>query len=79
MRAITFSSSSGATNIDNACRVHVDMPSIGRVNPSDCVDMDCNGMKMVLLKDLDGSFTATGLLHTTIPKAEFGKAGTLAT
>ena len=27
-----------------------------KINPADCVDMDCDGLKKVLLKDLDGSF-----------------------
>ena len=27
-----------------------------KVNPSDCVDMECDAKKKVLIKDLDGSF-----------------------
>jgi len=30
-------------------------PNIGKINPSDCVDMDCDGQKKNLLTDLDGS------------------------
>ena len=26
------------------------------MNPSDCVDMECDGMKNVLIKDFDGGF-----------------------
>lgn len=26
------------------------------INPSDCVDMECDGHKKVLIKDLDGSY-----------------------
>ena len=29
------------------------------MNPSDCVDMDCDGLKKNLLDDLDGSFLGT--------------------
>lgn len=29
--------------------------NVGRVNPSDCVDMDCDGHKKVVLRDMDGT------------------------
>lgn len=29
--------------------------NLNRVNPSDCVDMDCDGLKKVLIQDMDGS------------------------
>ena len=29
--------------------------NLGRVNPSDCVDMDCDGHKKVVLRDMDGT------------------------
>ena len=31
-------------------------PNLGSINPSDCVDMDCDGLKKILIRDLDGSF-----------------------
>ena len=34
-------------------------PKLGSVNPSDCVDMDCDGLKKILIRDLDGSFIGT--------------------
>ena len=48
-------------------------PLLTAINPSDCVDMDCDGFKKVLIRDLDGSFTGynDGKLHTIISLAEF--------
>lgn len=39
------------------------------VNPSDCVDMDCDAKKKTMLKDLDGSFL--GGIGAVIPQSEF--------
>ena len=39
------------------------------VNPSDCVDMDCDGMKKTLIRDLDG--TLLGSVGTIIPDSAF--------
>jgi hypothetical protein len=35
-------------------------PSDGWRNPSECVDMDCDGPKKAMLVDLDGSFSTSG-------------------
>ncbi|XP_072024031.1 uncharacterized protein [Amphiura filiformis] len=43
------------------------------VNPSDCVDMDCDGMKNALLQDLDGTFL--GSVATVIPDSAFEWGG----
>ena len=64
---------SGSTN--GSLKVYIHPPSIGSINPSDCVDMYCDGMKNVLLKDLDGSFTGRGSPHSIIPLAELGWDG----
>ena len=40
------------------------------INPSDCVDMDCDGLKKALLKDLDGSFFG-GSGGAIIPESEW--------
>ena len=55
----------------NDYKLLVHEPAIGRVNPSDCVDMDCDGYKQVLLRDIDGSFSGTNSSCTIISKAEF--------
>jgi plastocyanin len=52
-------------------RLFVQDPPLGHVNPSDCVDMDCDGHKHTLLTDVDGSFTGDGSRRTIIAMAEF--------
>ncbi|XP_033759141.1 fibrocystin-L-like [Pecten maximus] len=44
-------------NVDDESRVYFHLPNLGKINPSDCVDMDCDGLKQTLIKDLDGTFT----------------------
>ena len=41
-----------------------------KVNPSDCVDMDCDGMKKMLITDMDGSLVG-GSSASIIPEAEY--------
>ena len=43
-------------NVDADSKVFIHRPNIGKINPSDCVDMDCDGMKKNLLTDTDGTF-----------------------
>ena len=47
----------GGKEIEPRYKVFVHPPSLGKVNPADCVDMDCDGLKHVIIRDLDGSFT----------------------
>ncbi|CAF5015148.1 unnamed protein product, partial [Rotaria magnacalcarata] len=44
-------------------------PNLGAVNPSDCVDMDCDGLKKSLLIDIDGTFF--GQPSTAFSQAEY--------
>ena len=44
------------------------------VNPSDCVDMDCDGRRQLLITDIDGSFTGKAG-NTIIGKAEYEWGG----
>lgn len=46
---------------------------LSKVNPSDCVDMDCDGKKKSLLTDLDGSFL--GAAGAVLPQSEFEWGG----
>ena len=57
-------------NVTNASKVWIHRPNIGVINPSDCVDMDCDGLKKNLLSDLDGSFL--GSRGHVISQSEFG-------
>ena len=69
---VHFRSISYVGEINSYSRVFVQRPSLGRVNPSDCVDMDCDGHKQIVMKDLDGSFTQMpGAQRTIITEAEF--------
>ncbi|XP_067676837.1 fibrocystin-L-like isoform X2 [Haliotis asinina] len=36
-------------------RAYYHHPNVGKVNPSDCVDMDCDAMKKLIIRDMDGS------------------------
>jgi len=50
--------------------VFIEPPKVKWVNPSDCVDMDCDGHKEVLIQDIDGSLTGT-IGGSVISKAEY--------
>ncbi|XP_036421459.1 fibrocystin-L-like [Colossoma macropomum] len=50
-------------------QVFIHRPDLSKVNPSDCVDMDCDGKKKALLNDLDGSFL--GAVGAVIPQSEY--------
>ncbi|XP_066939677.1 fibrocystin-L-like [Macrobrachium rosenbergii] len=50
---ITFVNSS----TDNYIFLH--KPNLGVVNPSDCVDMSCDGHKKIVIQDMDGSLLGT--------------------
>ncbi|XP_038070546.1 fibrocystin-L-like isoform X1 [Patiria miniata] len=57
------------TDVAEAQKVFINRPNVGSVNPSDCVDMDCDGMKKAMIRDLDGTFLGTP--GTLIPQSEF--------
>ncbi|XP_021354873.1 fibrocystin-L-like isoform X2 [Mizuhopecten yessoensis] len=46
-------------------------PTLSKINPSDCVDMDCDGYKAVLIKDMDGSYSGTNVKTDIFALAEF--------
>ena len=56
-------------NVESDSKVFLHRPNINKINPSDCVDMDCDGMKKNLLTDTDGSFL--GSPGTVISQSEF--------
>ncbi|CAJ1082786.1 fibrocystin-L-like [Xyrichtys novacula] len=62
---------SGATLVDctEDAKVYILKPDLGKVNPSDCVDMSCDGKRKTFFKDLDGSFL--GSVGTILPFSEF--------
>lgn len=43
-------------NVDNDKLFYIVLLNIGWINFFDCIDMDCDGVKYVFIKDLDGIF-----------------------
>ena len=67
----TYTSNVKLINVDHDSLYYNHMPNLGSVNPSDCVDLDCDGQKHILIKDLDGSLLGIGAGGTIISQAEF--------
>lgn len=57
-------------NVSNSSMVFLHRPDLNTINPSECGDMDCDGLKKNLLTDLDGSFL--GQPGCVISQSEFG-------
>ena len=55
----------------NSSKVYIHNPQLSSVNPSDCVDMDCDGLKKILIRDTDGSFLGHQGMSTVISKSEY--------
>ncbi|XP_036949440.1 PKHD1 like 1, tandem duplicate 1 isoform X2 [Acanthopagrus latus] len=62
---------SGATVIDSTegAKVFIHRADVGKANPADCVDMECDAKKKTLLIDTDGSFL--GAVGAVVPQAEY--------
>ena len=58
--------------VDEKSKFYNHVPNRGSINPSDCVDMDCDGLKKILIRDQDGSFTGRTGLHTMVSRSEIG-------
>ena len=43
-------------NVTKNMRVLIQTPSTRWINPADCVDMDCDALRKIVIKDIDGSF-----------------------
>lgn len=59
-------------DVNDSSKIWIHRPNLDKINPSDCVDMDCDGLKKNLLTDLDGSFLGIGANATVTSQAEFG-------
>ena len=58
-------------NVPSSNVVFFDNPSLGKINPSDCVDFPCDAKRKALIIDTDGSVTMTGVPSTVIPDNSF--------
>ncbi len=65
VRGITF------TDCNPELKIFNQDPNLSSVNPADCVDLDCDGLKHLLIRDMDGSFTETGTMMSLTSMAEF--------
>ncbi|KAM9340526.1 fibrocystin-L-like [Symphorus nematophorus] len=54
-------------------KVFIHRADLGKVNPADCVDMECDAKKKSMLKDVDGSFL--GAVGTVLPQSEYEWGG----
>ncbi|XP_053190049.1 fibrocystin-L-like [Scomber japonicus] len=66
---------SGLKMIDSTelAKVFIHRADLGLIDPSNCVDMECDAKKKSLLKDLDGSFLGT--VGSVVPHSEFAWGG----
>ena len=75
LSSITFASDDRYTVngmiIQPEFKTFIHEPILSSVNPSDCVDMDCDGYKHMVIRDLDGSFTQEDSPRSLVSQAEF--------
>ena len=71
----TYVSNAKLINVDNDLLYYNRMPKLSSVNPSDCVDLDCDAQKHILIKDVDGSLLNHGADGSIISQAEFQWGG----
>jgi len=51
--------------------IYMDEPILGKINPADCTDFDCDGLKKAIIYDNDGSVAGDGNAGTIIPDSAF--------
>lgn len=61
-------------SVDEESKLLYEEATLALVNPSDCVDMDCDGRRQLLIQDLDGSLVGSPG-DTVISMAEFEWGG----
>ncbi|XP_071946022.1 fibrocystin-L-like [Antedon mediterranea] len=52
-------------------RVYIHRPNLGKVNPSDCVDMDCDAFKKAMIRDEDGGILGGSRPGYVIPDSSY--------
>ncbi|CBY18098.1 unnamed protein product [Oikopleura dioica] len=58
-------------NVDSDYITKFKRPNLGDVNLADCVDLTCDGMRKLLLKDMDGTLTGNGVETSIIAQSEY--------
>ena len=58
-------------DVPTANVIYMDEPILGKINPSDCTDFDCDGLKKAMIYDTDGSVAGDGNAGTIIPDSAF--------
>jgi len=56
-------------SVEDKNKIYIDLPLDSKINPSDCVDMDCDGMRKAMIMDTDGSLS--GKQGTIIPDTSY--------
>ena len=59
------------TNVNEANKIFIDEPIASKINPADCTDFDCDGMKKAMIIDTDGSVSENNTPGTIIPNSFF--------
>jgi len=52
-------------------KIYMDIPTLGKINPADCTDFDCDGFKKAMIFDQDGSVAEDGVKGTIIPDSAY--------
>ena len=52
-------------------KLYIDEPLASKINPADCTDFDCDGMKKAMIIDTDGSVFGDSKPGTIIPNSAF--------
>jgi len=60
-------------DVDEGNKVFINRPLIGKIDPSDCTDFDCDGFKKTIIWDTDGSFM--GQVGSIVPDSAFEWGG----
>ncbi|CAH1788932.1 unnamed protein product [Owenia fusiformis] len=69
MHPITISNTE-RINVDDDSLVYIQRPSLDHIDPTNCVDMECDAKKKCLIRDVDGTFLGS-TSGTVIPRSEF--------
>ncbi|XP_074660960.1 fibrocystin-L-like [Tubulanus polymorphus] len=58
-------------NVDPDNELYLMHPNVAKVNPADCVDMDCDAKRKCIVRDMDGSFLRTGKQSAALPESDY--------